>query len=167
MKQVHYTVRAAILRFIDLFYPPFRRFMNPQMFRYAACGGSNTLFNILVYYHSYHYVLHEQILDLGFYALEPHSAAVLLAFFCTFPIGFYLSMFVVFQGSYLRRRVQLWRYFLVTMACLFMNWAFVKLFVEVLGFYPTPSYVTTVGIVVLFSYLAQRFFTFKGNQSLE
>jgi putative flippase GtrA len=167
MKQVHYTVRGAILRVIDLFYPPFRRVMSLQMFRYAACGGSNTVFNILVYYLCYHYVLDGQIMDLGFYAFEPHTAAVFLAFCCTFPIGFYLSMFVVFQGSYLKRRVQLWRYFLVTLACLFFNWAFVKLFVEVLGFYPTPSYIMTVAIVVLFSYMAQRFFTFKGNQSLD
>src|SRR6476620_10831236 len=80
MKQVHYTVRALILRFIDLFYPPFRRFMPLQLFRYAACGGGNTLFNILIYYLCYHYALHEQVLDLGFYAFEPHTAAVFLAF---------------------------------------------------------------------------------------
>ncbi|RYE01213.1 MAG: GtrA family protein [Sphingobacteriales bacterium] len=167
MRQVHHTVRATILRFIDLFYPPFRRLMNIQMFRYAACGGGNTAFNILIYFLTYHYVLHEQVVDFGFWAFEPHSAAVFLAFCCTFPIGFYLSMFVVFQGSYLKRRVQLWRYFLVTMACLFLNWLFVKIFVEVMHFYPTPSYITTVGIVVLFSYLAQRFFTFKGNRALD
>ena len=167
MKQVHYTVRGLILRFIDLFYPPFRRFMPLQLFRYAACGGSNTLFNIVIYYLCYHYALHEQVLDLGFYAFEPHTAAVFLAFCCTFPIGFYLSMFVVFQGSYLKRRVQLWRYFLVTLACLFLNWIFLKFFVETLGFYPTPGYILTVVIVVLFSYMAQRFFTFKGNKVLD
>jgi len=167
MKQVHHIVRNAILSVIDLFYPPFRRFMPLQLFRYAACGGGNTLFNIFLYYCTYHYVLHEQVLDLGIYAFEPHTAAVVLAFCCTFPIGFYLSMFVVFQGSYLRRRVQLWRYFMVTMVCLFLNWIFLKLFVEVFGWFPTPSYMLTVLIVVLFSYLAQRFFTFRGNKQLE
>lgn len=167
MKQVHYAVRGGILRFIDLFYPLFRRFMSLQLFRYAACGGGNTLFNIVLYYLTYHYVLHEQILNLGFWAFEPHTAAVFLSFCCTFPIGFYLSMFVVFQGSYLKRRVQLWRYFLVTLACLFFNWFFVKIFVEFCHFYPTPAYILTVSIVVLFSYLAQRFFTFKGNKALD
>lgn len=165
MRQVHYTVRTFILRFIDLFYPLFRSFMPLQFFRYAACGGGNTLLNIFIYYLTYHYVLHESVLDLKFYALEPHSAAVLLAFCCTFPIGFYLSMFVVFQGSYLKRRVQLWRYFVVTMICLALNWLLVKFFVETLGFYATPAYMLTVVFVVLFSYVAQRFFTFRGNSA--
>jgi len=70
-------------------------------------------------------------------------------------------MYVVFQGSFLRRRVQLVRYLLVALACMVLNYTLLKVFVEILGFYPTPSMITTTGIVVLFSYLAQRHFSFK------
>lgn len=135
--------------------------MTLQMYRYAACGGGNTLFNILLYYVIYHYVLKAQIVHFGFMAFEPHIAAFIIAFCFTFPIGFYLSMFVVFQGSYLRRRVQLVRYFLVAMACLILNYILLKIFVEGLGWYPTPSLIVTAGIVVLFSYLSQRHFSFR------
>jgi putative flippase GtrA len=161
MQRVHHTIRAFILRFIDLFYPPFRRFMNLQMFRYAACGGGNTAFNIFLYFITYNFILKKQLLHLGFITLSPHIAAFLLAFCVTFPIGFYLSMYVVFQGSYLRRRIQLVRYLLVALACMALNYILLKLLVEKAGFYPTPAMITTTGFVVLFSYLAQRHFSFR------
>ncbi|GAB4092065.1 hypothetical protein GCM10028786_09910 [Flaviaesturariibacter terrae] len=157
-----------MLRVIDLFYPPFRRVMTIQMFRYAACGGGNTLFNIVLYYIIYHYVLGEQMLHLGPLTFTPHIAAFLIAFCVTFPTGFYLSMFVVFQGSYLRRRIQFVRYLLVALACMVLNYALLKLFVEILHLYPTPSLMITTGIVVLFSYMSQRYFSFrKGPLSTE
>src|SRR4028118_606343 len=121
MKRVHHKVRSVILSLVDFFYLPFKPFMALQMYRYAACGGSNMLLNIFIYFLTYNFILNRRILDLDFIAFTPHIAAFLIAFCITFPIGFYLSMYVVFQGSYLRRRVQLVRYFLVAMACVVLN----------------------------------------------
>jgi putative flippase GtrA len=161
MRRIHHKIRALVLRFVDLFYPLFRRFMPLQMYRYAACGGGNTALNILIYFITYNFILQKQVLQLRFIAFTPHIAAFLIAFCFTFPIGFYLSMYVVFHGSFLKRRVQLFRYFLIAMVCVVLNYVLLKLFVEGLGWYPTPSMVTTTGVVVLFSYLSQRHFSFK------
>jgi putative flippase GtrA len=138
--------------------------MTLQMYRYAACGGGNTLFNIFLYFILYNYVLQKHVLQLGFIAFTPHIAAFLIAFCITFPIGFYLSMYVVFHGSYLRRRIQLVRYFTVAMVCLLLNYVLLKLFVEKFGWYPTPSLVITTGFVVFFSYVAQRHFSFRATK---
>ena len=135
------------------------------MYRYAACGGGNTAFNIFLYFISYNFILNKEILDLGFIAFKPHIAAFLMAFVITFPIGFYLSMYVVFQGSYLRRRIQLLRYFIVAVICIILNYVLLKVFVEQFGWYPTPSLVVTAGIVILFSYLSQRHFSFRSVQT--
>lgn len=166
MRRVHHRVRHFILSFVDTFYPLFKRIMPLQTFRYAACGGSNTALNLLLFYVIFHYVLHEQILDLGFYAFKPHIAAFLLSFCITFPIGFYLSMYVVFQGSYLKRHTQLIRYFLVAIGCIVLNYACLKLFVEYFHWYPTISMAVTTVIVILFSYFSQKHFSFR-NQKLE
>ncbi|MBA2328023.1 MAG: GtrA family protein [Flavisolibacter sp.] len=139
--------------------------MTLQMYRYAACGGGNTAFNIFLYFISYNYILNKNILDLGFFAFKPHIAAFLMAFVITFPIGFYLSMYVVFQGSYLRRRIQLLRYFMIAMVCIILNYVLLRIFVEQFGWYPTPSLVVTAGIVILFSYLSQRHFSFRNTQT--
>lgn len=163
MHQVHSKVRKTIFAALDIFYPLFRRFMPLQTYHYAACGGGNTLFNIFLYHLFYNFVVNKQVLDLGFIAFKPHVAAFIMAFCITFPIGFYLSMYVVFQGSYLRRRIQLVRYFMVAMACVGLNYILLKFFIETLGWHnhPTLSLMATAVFVVLFSYLSQRFFSFR------
>ncbi|WP_028296130.1 GtrA family protein [Olivibacter sitiensis] len=148
-------------RFIDFFYPPFSRYFTKQQFRYAACGGGNTVFSVLLYPILYNFVLRKEILHLGFVAISPHIAALGIAFGITFPIGFLLNRYVVFQGSYLRKRTQAFRYFLVAMCCLLFNYLFLKLFVEVFGWYPTPSQVLTTAIITIFSYLSQKHFSFR------
>ena len=47
------------------------------------------------------------------------------------------------------------------MACIALNYIFIKLFVEKFGFYPTVAKLFTTFIVVTFSYLTQKKFTFK------
>ena len=169
MRKVHDQVRKNIFSVLDVFYPLFRRAMPLQTYHYVACGGSNTLFNIVLYHLIYNFVLHKQVLDLGFIAFKPHIAAFIMAFFVTFPIGFYLSMYVVFQGSYLRRRIQLVRYFLVAMACVVLNYVLLKFFIETLGWHkhPTLSLMATAVIVVTFSYLSQRFFSFRTTKTVK
>ncbi|HZH67283.1 MAG TPA: GtrA family protein, partial [Flavisolibacter sp.] len=145
MRKVHNSVRKTIFAVLDVFYPLFKRFMPIQTYHYAACGGGNTLFNIFLYHIFYNFVLHKQVLHLGFIAFKPHIAAFLMAFVITFPIGFYLSMFVVFQGSYLRRRIQFVRYFMVSMFCVALNYILLKFFIEGLGWHnhPTLSLIAT------------------------
>lgn len=167
MHQIHKSVRKTIFSVLDIFYPMFRRFMPIQTYHYAACGGGNTLFNIFLYHMFYNFVLHKQVLHVGGLAFKPHVAAFIMAFMITFPIGFYLSMYVVFQGSYLRRRIQLVRYFMVAMACVGLNYFLLKFFIETLGWHqhPTLSLIATAVIVVTFSYVSQRFFSFKVDKT--
>src|SRR5215203_493985 len=167
MRQVHNRIRKTIFAGLDIFYPLFKRFMPIQTYHYAACGGANTLFNIFLYHMFYNFVLHKEVLHVGVLAFKPHVAAFIMAFIVTFPIGFYLSMYVVFQGSYLRRRIQLVRYFMVAMACVGLNYILLKFFIETLGWHehPTLSLIATAVIVVLFSYFSHRFFSFRSAKT--
>lgn len=161
MRRIHHQVRKGILGLVDFFFPVFRKFMPLQTFRYAACGGGNTALNILIFFLAHNFLLKNQLIDLGFFAISSHIAAFIIAFCITFPIGFYLSMYVVFHGSFLRRRVQFIRYFMVAMACIAMNYVLLKLFVDLFGWYPTPSMILNTAIVVSFSYIAQKYFSFR------
>src|SRR5689334_19698677 len=118
MRRVHNRVRKSIFAVLDIFYPLFRRFMPLQTYHYAACGGTNTVLGLSIYFIAHNYILNKQVLDLGIVAFTPHIAAMFISFLFTFPVGFYLSMYVIFQGSYLKRRVQLFRYFVVILCCM-------------------------------------------------
>jgi putative flippase GtrA len=160
--KLHTRVQKLILNIIDIFYPLFKSFMPQQTFRYAACGGGNALLNFLIFYLTENFIVKKQVVHFfAGIAVSSHIFSFLMAFGITFPIGFYLNTFVVFDGSYLLKRVQLFRYLIIVMFCLGLNYFFMKLFVEEFGWYPTPSYMFTFTIVTLFSYFSQRNFSFK------
>ncbi|MEO6228556.1 MAG: GtrA family protein [Ferruginibacter sp.] len=154
-------LRKAIISVIDLFYPPFKRFMPIHTFRYAACGGFNVFIDIFLYFLFYNFLLDKQVLQLGFIAFKPHIAAFLLSFLITFPVGFLLSRFIVWTDSLVLWHVQLFRYFVVVLINLFLNYIFIKILVEYFKIYPTIAKLITTVIVIIFSYLTQKHFTFK------
>ena len=163
MRRHIHSARDFLLPVIDFFYPPFRRFMNLQTFRYAASGGGNTLLGFIIYYISYTHLLQERQLDFGFYAFKGHVAALFISFCITFPIGFFMSKYVVFSDSQMKGKVQLFRYFMICIFNLALNYILLKILVENAHIYPVFAQVLTTSIVVLFSYLAQRHFSFKAN----
>ncbi|MES1221556.1 MAG: GtrA family protein [Bacteroidota bacterium] len=154
-------MKQRIISFIDFFYPMFSRVMPEQTFRYAVCGSFNTFLDIFIYFISYNYILRKDVLNLGFIAFKPHIAAFFMSFCISFPVGFLLMRNIVFTGSTLHGRVQLFRYFLLVLICILLNYFFIKLFVEQFHIYPTVAKIFTTVIVVLFSYLTQKYFTFK------
>jgi putative flippase GtrA len=154
-------MKNLILQVIDFFYRPFARLMPLQTFRYLACGGGNTLLDIILYYIMYNFALHQQDVHLPSLTISSPIAALFMAMSITFPTGFLLSKYIVFSESNLRGRIQLFRYFMQVAACLLLNYLFMKLFVEYLHIYPTISKIITTFFVVCFSYLTQKKFTFK------
>ncbi len=152
---------GVIIRIVDWFYFPFLRFIPMQIFRYAVTGGANTVLDLLLYFIFYRYVLDMQIVDLGFIAISPHIAAFLLVFPITFSTGFLLAKYVTFTGSELKGKIQLFRYGITVAGAIILNYIFLKLFVEYAGLYATLSKGLTTVIVVIYSYLLQRYFSFK------
>ena len=132
-------LKESILSILNTLYFPFRKLMPFQTFCYAACGGGNTLLDIFIYFISYNFILAKQIVYTPLGAISPHIAAFLIAFVVSFPTGFFLNRNIVFPGSVLTGRNQLLRYFLLVLACISLNYFFIKLFVEQFGIYPTAN----------------------------
>lgn len=151
----------TIIGIIDWFYFPFLRFIPIEIFRYGATGGANTVLDLLLYFVFYRYVLDMQIVDLGFIAIGAHIAAFLLVFPITFTTGFLLAKYVTFSASELRGKIQLFRYGVTVAGAILLNYFFLKLFVEYAGLYATLSKGITTVIVVIYSYVLQRYFSFK------
>lgn len=165
--------RNIILKFIDFFHPPFARWINQQTFRYLACGGSNQLLNIFIYALSFNVLLQKKDYSIsnafansmGIEALTAPIAAYIIASAITIPIGFLLSKYVVFQESNLKGRIQFFRYISLVALNFVLNYWMLKFFINVCDIYPTPSQTITIIILAIFSYIVQRFFTFKVSPS--
>ena len=154
-------IQKEIIRFIDFFHRPFKKIVSELTFRYAFCGGLNTLFDVLLYHVIYTYVLKGRIIDLTIVAISGHISSFLIVFPITFMSGFLLAKYITFSQSEIRGRIQLVRYALVVTGSIILNYLFLKLFVELFGFYPTLSKVFTTVFVVTYSYFAQKHYTFK------
>jgi len=165
MLKLHDFISKVILGMIDWFYPIFKKMMPLKTFRYAACGGANTILDITLFFFAYNYILHKEIISIGWISISPHIASFMISFCITFPIGFYLSRYVVFQETTVTKRKQLMKYFIVVLGCVLLNYVFLKLFVDKLGWYPTMAKIVTTFFVVIFSYTSQKNFTFKGSKT--
>jgi putative flippase GtrA len=165
LKNIESWIEHTLTSVIDFFYPPFRKVMSLDLFRYGACGGLNLALDWVLYPVFYHYVFHAQVFDLGFIAFTPHIAAFIFRLPITFLTGFWMARHISFSGSTLRGRTQIVRYLLVTIGNTFLNYAGLKIFVEVFQWWPTVSYVIISIICVTFSYLTNKFYSFKKERN--
>ncbi len=154
-------ISGYVNRVIDWFYIPFNQYIPAETFRYAVTGGLNTCLDIVLYFICYNFILDKQVVDLGIVSVSPYIAAFLFVFPVTFSTGFLLAKYITFTSSVIRGRIQLTRYMLTVSGSILLNYLFLKFFVEFLYIWPTVSKILTTVIVVTYSYIAQRYYTFK------
>ena len=152
-----------LTRCIDWFYiKPVARIVPRQTFRYGAVGALNLVLTWVLYYLANHFVICDRFVDMGVISVSPHIATLCVIVPFTFLAGFYLNRNVAFTRSPLRDRTQFVRYLLSWSGSLVINYALLKVFVEVLGFWDTPSQMLASVIIVGYSYLMQKYFAFRG-----
>ena len=161
MRKFLQKIGDAIRKFVDFFYPPFKKFMPIEFFRYGVTGAANLLFDWVLFFCFFHFVLRKQMLHLGFVTLSSHIAALALTFPISFLSGFLLQKYVTFTTSHLAGKEQIVRYALVVVLNLLINYFGLKLFVDGFGWFPTPSKMLITTIAVCVSYISQKKFTFK------
>ena len=159
------TLQIFLLRIIDFFYRPFSKLVPQQLFRYGVSGGLNMVLDWVLYFVCYHFVFTATNFQFSIFnfqlTISPHIASFLVVFPITLLTGFWLAKYISFKESTLRGRTQLVRYIGVVFANILINYVCLKFFVEFCGIYPTPSKMITTFITVVFSFVMQKFFTFK------
>lgn len=152
-----------ITKTIDLFYvKPLRKFISQQVFRYLVCGATTAALDAVWYYLIYHFVICEKFITIGTITVSPHIAALCIVFPITFFIGFWLNRNVAFKTTNIATTPQLAKYALTIVGSIALNYICMKLLVEVCTIWATPSKMLTTAICAVYSYLAGRYFTFKG-----
>ena len=117
----------------------------------------------LWYFLTYHYVVMERNIDLGIVVISPHIAALIIVFPITFFTGFLLNRYVAFRATQQRTTKQLFRYALSVVGSILLNYALMKLFVELCYVWPTIAKMMTTIIVALYSFLAAKYFSFTNK----
>ena len=167
------NLAQIITKIIDFFYRPFRKLLPEQLFRYAACGGGNMVLDWVLYFLIYNFVIGHQLINFQFaifnlqfaQAITPHIATLCIVFPITLFTGFWLNKHVTFTQSYLRGKTQLLRYIMVVTLNLAINYFGLKLCVDILGWYPTPSKMLITLLTVIISFFGQKYFSFASPRN--
>ena len=155
-------MQQLLIRLVDwLYIAPFKRLISRDIFAYGLCGGANMALDTLWYFVIYHYIVAERFIDLGVVVVSPHIASLIVVFPITFFTGFWLNRNVAFRATEYKTRGQLIRYALSVLGSIALNYLCMKLFVEHLYIWPTPSKMLTTAVSVVYSFLAAKYFTFR------
>jgi len=165
MRRLAQKIRSII----DFFHRPFAKWIPEELFRYGACGGGNLVLDWVLYFIVYNFVVGHDLVNLQFtifnsqftQVITPHIAALCIVFPITLLTGFWLQKYVTFTQSNLHGARQLTRYILIVILNLAINYFGLKLCVEVWGWYPTPSKIIITIFTVAVSYLGQKYYTFR------
>ena len=124
-----------ITKIIDFFYQPFAKIIPQQLFRYAACGGGNLVFDWVLFFFIYNFVIGHDLVYITLpsflhsirylpttICLTPHILSFLIVFPITLFTGFWLNKYITFTQSSLRGYRQLWRYILIVITNLLVNY---------------------------------------------
>jgi len=168
------ALSQIITKIVDFFYRPFSRYIPLQLFRYAACGGGNMVLDWVLYFFIYNFVIGHDLVYISLpsiltsklllqnsICLTPHILTLLIVFPITLFTGFWLNKYVTFTQSSLCGYRQFFRYILIVLLNLLINYIGLKLLVEVYGIYPTPSKMIITIITVIISFFGQKYFSFK------
>ena len=123
------------------------------------------MLDLIVYFLSYNFIFQKQPVPLGAAHIGAHIAAFGVSFLVSFPYGFFMNKYIVFTSSSLKGRVQFFRYTLIVISCIGLNYIFLKLFVEFFHWYATPSKALTTALVAVYSYISQQLFSFKSHKT--
>lgn len=158
------ALSRMLISLIDTLYiKPLERVISRQMFGYFLCGAANMALDTLWYFLTYHYVVMARNIDLGIVVVSPHIAALIIVFPITFFTGFLLNRYVAFRATQQRTTKQLFRYALSVVGSILLNYALMKLFVELCYVWPTIAKMMTTIIVALYSFLAAKYFSFTNK----
>ena len=161
-------MRKLIITVLDFFYPLVKRFIPKETYYYAACGGGNLVLSWVLFFVFYQLVFKKEITHIHMswliqkdLAISAHTLSSFTTFCIVFTIGFLLNRYVVFTKSELKGNVQLFRYGLSTLISYLSSLLLLKFFIETLHIFPSIANVIASCIVVVWSYIMQRKFTFK------
>ncbi|MBO5894262.1 MAG: GtrA family protein [Alistipes sp.] len=155
------SIAKVLISVIDrLYVKPISVVVSREIFGYGFCGALNMSLDIVWYFLIYHFIVAERFIDLGVVVISPHISTLFVVFPITFFTGFWLNRNVAFRVAEYRTRRQLIRYALSVVGSIVINYVCMKVFVEALHIWPTPSKMITTAVSVIYSYIAARYFTF-------
>ena len=137
-------------------------FIRSKVFRYFISAGVATLVDISVYFIAFNYIYQKEDIHLfkSFIVTAP-TAALMLSYTAGLITNFLITKFLVFHESDLEAHKQLFRYILVAMVVLCLNYVLMRYLIRSLEWYPTLARTFSAISIGMLSFIIHKTFSFR------
>jgi len=143
-----------------------RRIYEGQLFRYGLAAASGFLADQILYLFLYYIVLADRPIHLFDLVITPRVPSLMLSFSVGLVINFSISKYFVFQGSYLRGRIQLFRFLNVTLVIFILNYLMMRMLEDQLGMESGISRFVAAASISILSFFLHKSYTFKMREEV-
>lgn len=135
---------------------------NSKIFRYLISAGLATWVDVIVYFLAYNYLYQKtDIVFGGGIVIASTTASLVMSYTAGLLTNFMLTKWLVFSDSELQTHQQLFRYVLVAILVLALNWMLMRFLIIRLAWYPTISRAVSALLIGFLSFSIHKVFSFK------
>lgn len=141
-----------------------QKLLRSKIFRYFVSAGLATWVDICVYFLAYNYLYKKLDFDLfGWVVVSAPSASLMLSYTIGLLTNFTITKMLVFKESELATYKQLFRYVIVAVFVLALNYIMMRFLIRQLDWYPTIARAVSAISIGLLSFVIHKSFSFKMN----
>lgn len=141
-----------------------KKLFQSKIFRYFVSAGLATWVDICVYFLAYNYIYKKLDFDLfGLYVVSAPSASLMLSYTVGLLTNFTITKMLVFKESELATYKQLFRYVLVAVFVLVLNYIMMRFLIRQLDWFPTIARAVSAISIGALSFVIHKSFSFKMN----
>jgi len=138
--------------------------LHSKIFRYFISAGIATVVDISIFYLSYNYIFEKQ----PFYftdkiAISAPTLSLILSTTCGVTTNFLITKIFVFHESTLKTHKQVFRYVLVALFVLSLNYFTMTFLIKNLDWYPTIARTFAALSIGVLSFIIHKYFSFRVN----
>jgi putative flippase GtrA len=133
-----------------------------RIFRYFISAGLATWVDIVVYFLAFNHLYEKTdiVLAEGI-VVASTTASLIMSYTAGLITNFTLTKMIVFKESDLQTHKQLFRYVLVAMLVLALNWVLMRFLIRSLDWYPTIARGTSAVLIGVLSFSIHKVFSFR------
>jgi putative flippase GtrA len=132
------------------------------VFRYFVSAGIATWVDISVYFIAFNYIYQKSDIDFfGIAVISAPTASLMLSYTMGLLTNFLITKFLVFTESDLETHKQFFRYLIVAIVVLGLNYVLMSFLIKQLNWYPTLARAFSALSIGVFSFTIHKVFSFR------
>lgn len=141
-----------------------QKLLASRIFRYFISAGLATWVDVVVYFLAFNYLYEKNdIVFVEGIVVASTTASLVMSYTAGLITNFTLTKMLVFKESDLQTHKQLFRYVLVALLVLALNWLLMRFLIRSLYWYPTVARATSAILVGVLSFSIHKVFSFRSS----